>query len=191
MAISRRLRFEILRRDGFACRYCGDKAPDVKLTVDHVIAVTLGGGDEPNNLVTACQPCNAGKSSIPVDAELVADVDASALLWAKAVERAAAQRIAERGATYDKIYDWSVGSWETFTNPTTGDLMPRPDGWEDTIERFLSLSLTVDDLKHYTSVAMDSSAGNANVWRYFCGCCWNEVSRRQELARTMLEDGEV
>lgn len=33
MAVSKRLRYEILRRDDHACRYCGDRAPDVKLTV--------------------------------------------------------------------------------------------------------------------------------------------------------------
>jgi 5-methylcytosine-specific restriction endonuclease McrA len=32
--IPRRLRFEILRRDGHTCRYCGAQAPDVPLTVD-------------------------------------------------------------------------------------------------------------------------------------------------------------
>ena len=92
MPISRRLRFEVLRRDGYTCRYCGARAPDVTLTVDHVVPTTLGGDDDPRNLVTACQPCNAGKSSIQPDAPLVADVDASALLFAKAIERVHADR---------------------------------------------------------------------------------------------------
>lgn len=75
MAVSRRLRFEILRRDGHTCRYCGAKAPEAALTVDHVIPVALGGGDEPNNLVAACSDCNSGKSSVPADAAVVEDVD--------------------------------------------------------------------------------------------------------------------
>jgi 5-methylcytosine-specific restriction endonuclease McrA len=33
-----RKRFRILNRDGFACRYCGRKAPDVMLQVDHIVA---------------------------------------------------------------------------------------------------------------------------------------------------------
>lgn len=61
MAISKRLRFEILKRDGFACRYCHrDK---VIITVDHVIPRVLGGTDDPSNLVASCDDCNAGKSS--------------------------------------------------------------------------------------------------------------------------------
>ena len=35
MAVSKRLRYEILRRDNFACHYCGAAAPDVKLNADH------------------------------------------------------------------------------------------------------------------------------------------------------------
>src|SRR5690606_28167154 len=89
MAVSRRIRFEILRRDGHTCRYCGASAPDVKLTVDHVIPVALGGGDEASNLVTACQPCNAGKSSTSPDQSLIEDVDERALLYASALEMAA------------------------------------------------------------------------------------------------------
>lgn len=63
MAVSKRLRYEILRRDKFACRYCGAKAPDAPLRVDHVTPVALGGTDDPTNLVTSCEPCNAGKTS--------------------------------------------------------------------------------------------------------------------------------
>src|SRR5688500_4088493 len=87
--IPRRLRFEILRRDAHTCRYCGARSPDVQLTVDHVIPRVLGGGDDPSNLVTACRDCNSGKASTAPDAELVADVDAASLLFAKAMERAA------------------------------------------------------------------------------------------------------
>lgn len=57
-----RLRFAILKRDGFACHYCGRKPPEVELHVDHVIPVADGGTDDPANLVAACFDCNAGKS---------------------------------------------------------------------------------------------------------------------------------
>lgn len=58
-----RERFAILKRDNFACRYCGAKAPDVKLHVDHVHPRSLGGTNDPSNLVTACEDCNMGKSA--------------------------------------------------------------------------------------------------------------------------------
>jgi 5-methylcytosine-specific restriction endonuclease McrA len=55
-------RYSVLARDEFTCRYCGAKAPDVRLVVDHIVPVSKGGTDEPANLITACEPCNAGKS---------------------------------------------------------------------------------------------------------------------------------
>src|SRR5690349_23456362 len=75
MAVSKRLRYEILRRDNHACRYCGAAAPDAKLNVDHVIPQALGGKDKPENLVTACADCNAGKTSSMPNAQVVEDVD--------------------------------------------------------------------------------------------------------------------
>ena len=62
--ISTRTRFEIFKRDGFKCLYCGKSAPSVILHVDHVLPVCEGGTNEPANLVTACQDCNLGKSGI-------------------------------------------------------------------------------------------------------------------------------
>lgn len=79
MAVSKRLRYEILRRDNHACRYCGATAPGVKLNVDHVIPQALGGNDKPTNLVTSCADCNAGKTSSMPNAMPVADVNQSTL----------------------------------------------------------------------------------------------------------------
>lgn len=61
MAISRRKRFEILERDGFQCGYCGRPASESVLEVDHIVARSRGGTDDPSNLVSACFDCNRGK----------------------------------------------------------------------------------------------------------------------------------
>ena len=60
--LSKKLRFEVFKRDSFTCQYCGAKAPDVLLQVDHIEPVSKGGTNDILNLVTSCQPCNAGKS---------------------------------------------------------------------------------------------------------------------------------
>jgi 5-methylcytosine-specific restriction endonuclease McrA len=57
-------RFRILKRDKFTCQYCGRKAPFVTLHVDHIIPSSKGGTSEDQNLTTACQDCNLGKSDI-------------------------------------------------------------------------------------------------------------------------------
>jgi hypothetical protein len=62
MAVTKKLRFEVLKRDSFRCQYCGASAPEVLLQVDHIKPVAGGGSDDIWNLVTSCQPCNSGKS---------------------------------------------------------------------------------------------------------------------------------
>jgi hypothetical protein len=64
--ISDELRFEILKRDGYRCVYCGATAP-TRLEIDHITAVSRGGTNAPTNLVTACRACNSGKSNVMLD----------------------------------------------------------------------------------------------------------------------------
>jgi hypothetical protein len=59
--IPRTVRFEVFKRDSFTCQYCGVKAPDAVLQVDHIKPVAAGGSGDPMNLVTSCAPCNGGK----------------------------------------------------------------------------------------------------------------------------------
>ena len=66
VAIAPKLRFEVLNRDNFACQYCGRRAPDVVLHVDHVHPVAEGGTNDLSNLRAACQPCNSGKGRTPL-----------------------------------------------------------------------------------------------------------------------------
>ena len=60
--LSKRTRFEIFKRDGFVCQYCGNKPPNVVLEIDHINPVSKGGTDEIINLITSCYDCNRGKS---------------------------------------------------------------------------------------------------------------------------------
>lgn len=64
MAISKKSRFKILKRDGFRCGYCGRTAPDVTLEVDHIEPRSKGGKDDEENLIAACFDCNRGKRAM-------------------------------------------------------------------------------------------------------------------------------
>ena len=61
--IPSKLRFEILERDKFTCGYCGAKAPDVSLQIDHIWPVCLGGDNRKSNLITSCVSCNNAKGT--------------------------------------------------------------------------------------------------------------------------------
>lgn len=60
-SISKKTRFEVFKRDGFTCQYCGRMAPDVILEIDHITPVVEGGKNNIMNLITSCFDCNRGK----------------------------------------------------------------------------------------------------------------------------------
>lgn len=73
VAMSKKLRFEVFKRDKFTCQYCGAKAPDVVLNADHIHPVAEGGTNDILNLVTACEPCNGGKGARLLDDDSVVE----------------------------------------------------------------------------------------------------------------------
>lgn len=50
----------VYSRDGYQCIYCGARE---NLSLDHIIPLTRGGGNEPGNLATACGSCNSSKGN--------------------------------------------------------------------------------------------------------------------------------
>jgi hypothetical protein len=65
-APSARTRFDVMKRDKFTCQYCGRRAPEVVLVVDHVVPRCAGGDSSMANLVTSCRDCNQGKLGRPL-----------------------------------------------------------------------------------------------------------------------------
>lgn len=53
----RKIRKQILDRDGHQCAYCGAHAN----TVDHIVPLARGGSDDESNLVACCGACNYSK----------------------------------------------------------------------------------------------------------------------------------
>lgn len=51
-------RKQILQRDKYTCRYCGDFGD----TLDHILPISRGGLTSPKNCVTACKICNHDKA---------------------------------------------------------------------------------------------------------------------------------
>jgi 5-methylcytosine-specific restriction endonuclease McrA len=56
---------EVLRRDNYACQYCGQHV--TYLTVDHIIPRHLGGEHVWTNLVAACPHCNHRKGGRTIE----------------------------------------------------------------------------------------------------------------------------
>lgn len=190
MAVSKTLRYEVLRRDGHKCRYCGLNASESELQVDHVQPVTLGGKDVAENLVAACKDCNAGKGKTSPDAPLVADVDADALRWAAAMAEAGRRINADLAETntflekFDEAWnDWTFGD-DKWTIPRHGD-------WRESIKKLRAAGLSGADFQDAINVAMGSRAAADKTWRYFCGVCWRKVTELQEAADAVIKEQEA
>lgn len=191
MAVSKRLRYEVLRRDNHACKYCGATAPEVKLTVDHVVPEALGGRDEPANLVTACEPCNSGKSATPPDGPLAAGVAEDALRWSQAIAVAAEQMLADHDRR-SEIYDQFEATWDTWTYGKDKRPVPLPDTWRRSIDSFMAAGLPMALLIECVTIAMANNKVTAEqTFRYLCGIAWKRVTALQEAARKVLQPGSV
>lgn len=55
-------RIEVFERDQWTCQYCGEKVDEKNSTLDHFIPKSKGGGNNKENLRTACLACNSVKS---------------------------------------------------------------------------------------------------------------------------------
>lgn len=167
MPVSKRLRFEILRRDNHTCRYCGASAPDVPLRVDHVTPEALGGRTEPSNLVTACEPCNSGKSSVALDGATVEDIKADALRLAELQRQAYAVLVAQ-GQDRRRYEDDFVSATEP--------ILLLPADWRASIGRWHDMGVPLDLVIDAADVAMwASGVADRNRFKYMCGIVWNRV----------------
>lgn len=190
MAISKRLRYEVFRRDNHACRYCGSAAPDAKLTIDHVVPVVLGGTDDPSNLVTACIPCNSGKSSSSPDQPLVDDVSADALRWANAIAAAANALLLEhdrRMELREQFYSHWCG-WK-YGPPGKPQVVELPATWANSVDSILSAGLPIEILCECIDIAMGQKYVK-DEFRYMCGIAWRKVSELREVATALVNADE-
>lgn len=183
MAVSKRTRFEVLRRDNYTCRYC--RSTENALTIDHVTPVALGGTDDPSNLVTACRDCNSGKSSSSPDAALVADVSDDAIRWANARREAARLFNQERTDRRERVQllreVWI--EWDE-----SADLLPID--WEEKVNQWLDAGLTMHRVLDAYAIATGRNNVPARaVFAYMCGVTRNWLKEIDERAQLLI-DGE-
>jgi hypothetical protein len=116
--ISKGRRFDVFRRDGFTCQYCGRQPPEVVLHLDHIIPVIEGGDSDPLNLVTACQDCNLGKGRKLLDKPQRPDAD---LAWLEMQQETAELRAyqaakQERDALIAEVVTGLQDAWFEYTS---------------------------------------------------------------------------
>jgi hypothetical protein len=188
MAVSKRIRYEVLRRDGHRCRYCGVSADEgAALTVDHVIPVALGGGDKPDNLVAACKDCNAGKSSAAPDAEHVAQVSADAMRWRGAMFLAGAD-LEHRISLATNYRTRFSREWERWTFGHRREPLKLPGGWSTAVDAWHAAGLPEEVLEDSIRIAMENTRVDPTAkFPYLCGIVRSRLAEIQAKAKELFD----
>lgn len=168
-AISKKTRFDIFKRDCFACQYCGATPPGVLLHVDHIQAVASGGSNSMDNLITACAPCNLGKGARALSVAPQALADKARETAERELQLAGFQAIFEdkRQRLIDETWRVSKALWGEDTTSV------RSDDFQS-VKRFvekLGLHETLDSV----DIARASRVASYKLFRYFCGVCWSKI----------------
>lgn len=96
--IGSKLRFEVFKRDSFTCQYCGGKAPDIILNIDHIEPISKGGTNDITNLITSCFKCNSGKGDRRISDDTVVEK-----------KRKQLEYLQERRAQIEMMLEWQKG----------------------------------------------------------------------------------
>lgn len=177
MAVSKRTRYEVLRRDDFTCRYCRSK--DNELHVDHVTPVSLGGTDKPDNLVAACKDCNLGKASSGPDAATLDHLDEQTIAYEKA-RAAVVARETKKAKAKRKVYKQVTDTWETCA-PRYAELAP---DWRTTVTTWIGRGLPVERVLEAFEIACGKThLPDHAIYPYACKIAWNWITDLENAIR--------
>ena len=179
--ISKKNRFDVFKRDGFKCQYCGRTPPQVVLELDHVIPRSKGGTDHQTNLVTACFDCNRGKATGDLQAvpqSICEQVERQRELVAqtKAYHRHVNRLRQQEDQTID-----ALGRY--WCNQLTKTKKADKYTWDKTRKRSGRLflwRLPLDEVYEAIDIAFGRKPAHSlhrdeDTWKYFCGICWNKI----------------
>lgn len=175
--LGKKIRFEVFKRDNFACQYCGAVPPFVLLQVDHIIPVSKGGENGIDNLITACQPCNIGKG-----ATSLSSIPKSMKQKASEIQEREAQIIAYNAIILKSRDRIESDCWEVCNLYLSA--IGKPQNSIDT-SYFNSVKMFVTRIGLQECLdGMDISitrwaAFNKNkVFKYFCGVMWRKIKEQ-------------
>lgn len=169
--ISKKVRFDVFKRDSFACQYCGATPPGAVLHIDHIHPVAEGGTNHSDNLVTACSSCNLGKAATPLSVVPKSLAEKAA----EASEREAQLRgyndiLRERA---DRIED---DAWEVAcVLECSKELESYNRKRLASIKTFLNRLPTQSVINAAEKTQAKFTRCGESAFRYFCGICWNMI----------------
>lgn len=173
-AIGAKRRFEIFKRDGFSCMYCGAHPPEVLLHVDHITPVADGGGNETENLITSCERCNLGKGATPLSSVPVSLEEKAKEIAERELQIRGYQDVMDSKRLRLEEEQWRVA--EIFMNQFCEERI-RKD-YLVSIKRFIEELGIHECLDAMESATAKKPWSKDTCFRYFCGICWNKIKDR-------------
>lgn len=167
-ALSKKTRFDVFKRDGFKCLYCGSHPPQVLLHVDHVVPVAGGGTNAIDNLVTACEPCNLGKGARGLEVVPQSLADKAAQVAEREAQLLGYQKILEDKRSRIEDECWRV------MHVLRGEVDSVPRTEFQSVKKFIEL-LGVHEVLDAADIAVAAKGSSYNMFRYFCGVCWRKA----------------
>ena len=169
--LSKRVRFDVFKRDHFSCQYCGAHPPEALLEADHIMPVVEGGGDEEANLITACRDCNRGKAGVPLSIVPRSLGERAAEVAEREEQLAGYRSIMEARAERIERDMWEVA--DILVPNASKDGMRRD--WLRSIKTF-NARLPLHIVKECANLARDRMLySERRRFLYFCKVCWNEI----------------
>jgi hypothetical protein len=168
--ISKRMRFEVFKRDSFTCQYCGAMPPKTPLEVDHIQPVSKGGTNDKMNLVTACLDCNRGKSNVELSS--IPETLTSTLERKKLAQQQYKQYqkiVAQERALIDE----DINAIESIYSASFNGYVFK-DSFRNSVKKFVS-TLGVVAVEEAMSRACSKIHHEQQVLKYFCGICWAKI----------------
>jgi hypothetical protein len=168
--ITKKIRFNVFKRDGFKCQYCGQTPPTVTLEIDHIDPVSRGGSDSIHNLLTACFDCNRGKgagllSSIPESVS-----DRSAIMKERLDQVRAFDRLIKSIRRHE---DKKIDEVEFEFNEHWDGCSFTPQ-FRSSVRVFVQ-KLPICDVIEYMQISCSKILDRDRTIKYFCGICWNRI----------------
>lgn len=169
-SLSKKIRFDIFKRDEFQCQYCGISPPNVVLEIDHIRPVSNGGDNSEENLITACFDCNRGKAAN----ELSAVPDTLAKKMKVVEEKAEQMKAYERMIRSRKAaITRKVNKIEAVFREVYEDRL-LTESFKDSVRLFLK-KLPAPDVEDAMSIAVVRVGDPEGALKYFCGVCWRSI----------------
>jgi len=172
--ISKKLRFEIFKRDVFKCQYCGKMPPLTILEVDHIIPVIKGGKNNEDNLITSCFDCNRGKGKTELSSLPQTTADKIKILKEKEkqykqyrkIQNEIEKRIIEEIEIIDGMYSFYFKEFclsDKFKNGSVRNFIEKI-GYDETFKSMTTACTKIHD--------------SDKAIKYFCGICWNIIKNK-------------